>query len=65
VKIQFPLVLKYPWEVKYMPDFERMYFALFARTADAVEALERGEGDTALEILIKAQLEGEESYISE
>jgi len=48
-----------------MPDFERMYFALFARTADAVEALERGEGDTALEILIKAQLEGEESYISE
>ena len=47
-----------------MPDFEEMYFQLFASTADAVEALEAGEVGKAREILIFAQLRGEEAYMT-
>ncbi len=47
-----------------MPDFEEMYFLLFAATADAIQALEEGKLDRAREILIAAELRGEEQYIS-
>lgn len=42
-----------------------MYFKLFAATADAVDALEAGQPFKARQILIEAQLQGEESYISD
>lgn len=48
-----------------MPDFERLYFQLFAALADAVEAIESNDCETAREILIRAQQDAEEIYISE
>lgn len=48
-----------------MPNFKEMYFKLFAATADAVDALEAGQPFKARQILIEAQLQGEESYISD
>ena len=47
-----------------MCDFERLYFKLFAAMADAVEALEAADCEAAKRILILAQQEAEESYIS-
>ena len=48
-----------------MPDFEKLYFKLFATLADAVEDLENGNPTRAKERLIRAQQEAEEEYISE
>lgn len=48
-----------------MPDFERLYFKLFAALADAVEAIETDNPSAAREILIRAQQDAEEEYISE
>ncbi len=47
-----------------MPNFEKMYFALFNRLSDAIAALEKGNSDEACAILVAAQQEGEEIYIS-
>lgn len=48
-----------------MPDFEKLYFKLFAALADAVEDLESGDPARAKDRLIRAQQEAEEEYISE
>ena len=48
-----------------MPDFEKLYFKLFAALADAVEELENDRPDLAKERLIRAQQEAEEDYISD
>lgn len=48
-----------------MPDFERLYFKLFAALADAVEAMEHDEIGEAKKILIRAQQQAEEEYIEE
>ena len=47
-----------------MTNFRKLYFKLFAAMADAVELLEKGEQERALERLIRAQQEAEEQYIS-
>ena len=47
-----------------MVDYKKMYFQLFSAMADAVEALEKNENVKAKEILIRAQRETEELYIS-
>lgn len=47
-----------------MCDFERLYFRLFAAMADAAEALEQGDYDKARQLLIAAQQDAEEQYIS-
>ena len=46
-----------------MCDFERLYFQLFAATADATEALEQGDYDRARQILTSARQNAEEQYI--
>ncbi len=43
--------------------FRRMYFLLFNRITDAIEALQRGNVEEARTILICAQQEAEELYI--
>ena len=48
-----------------MPDFETLYFKLFAALADAVEDLENGQPYLAKERLIRAQQDAEEEFISE
>lgn len=48
-----------------MPDYKALYFKLFAALADAVEELERCNHEEATRILISAQQEAEELYISE
>ena len=48
-----------------MPDFEKLYFYLFAAMANAVDALERNCPERAREILIHAQQAAEDTYISE
>ena len=48
-----------------MPDFEKLYFKLFAALADAVEDLENGQPSLAKERLIRAQQEAEEEYLQE
>lgn len=48
-----------------MPDYKALYFKLFAAMADAVEELERQNYGEAARILISAQQEAEELYISE
>lgn len=47
-----------------MDIYERMYYMLFNRVTDALEALERGETDKVKEILIKSQTETEEMFVS-
>lgn len=42
-----------------MPDFETMYFHLFAAVSNATEALEEQDVQKAIKILIQAQLQGE------
>lgn len=46
-----------------MPDYEKLYFQLFAAMADAVEVIKTANYGTAKEILIRAQQEAEEDYI--
>lgn len=50
-------------EVKNM-DFKSLYFYLFSSIADAVEALDNNKPKSARDILIRAQQEAEENYIS-
>lgn len=47
-----------------MPDFKKLYFQLFGALADAVEAMEASDFAASKEILIRAQQEAEEEYIS-
>ena len=44
--------------------YKDLYFKLFAVVADAVEALEKGEPEYAKKILIAAEQEAEEIYVS-
>ena len=46
-----------------MPDYEKLYFQLFAAMADAVEAMEAANYGQAKEILISAQQRAEEQYM--
>ena len=48
-----------------MPNYKRLYFKLFAAIADAVEELEQQNYGAAKELLIRAQQEAEEDYISD
>lgn len=48
-----------------MPDYETLYFQLFAAMADAVEAIEAQNYGAAKEILIRAQQNVEEQYLRE
>ena len=43
--------------------FKRMYFLLFSRITDAIEALEHGDAAQARSILILAQQDAEELYL--
>jgi len=47
-----------------MPDYRSMYFELFAAMAEAVEKLEAQQPETAKAILIEAQRQAEEEYLS-
>ena len=47
-----------------MPDFEAMYYKLFAQTENALVALEQQNYGTAKQILIAAQQEAEERYLA-
>ena len=47
-----------------MPDYKKLYFRLFGALADAVEAMEASDFAAARELLIRAQQEAEEEYIS-
>ena len=42
---------------------KEIYIRLFGRVADATDALERGEDEKALSILIAAQQEAEKAYL--
>ncbi len=44
--------------------YKDLYFKLFAVMADAIEALENGEAEYAKRILIAAEQEAEEIYVS-
>ena len=48
-----------------MPDHEMIYFHLFNRVTDAVRELEQQNYGNAKDILINAQQEAEEGYISD
>ncbi|MBP3314177.1 MAG: hypothetical protein J6K84_05960 [Oscillospiraceae bacterium] len=48
-----------------MPDFEGLYYRLFATIADAVELLEQGQGEQARERLISAMQDAEERFLQE
>ena len=48
-----------------MPNFEQLYYTLFAKVADAVEFLEQGRIRKAKEHLIRAMQEAEERYLQE
>lgn len=47
-----------------MPDYQKLYFMLFAAAADAVEYLEQEEPERARLRLIRAQQEAEEQYLA-
>lgn len=47
-----------------MPDYETLYFRLFAATVDAVEAMDDRDLIRAKEILMTAQLSAEDAYLS-
>lgn len=47
-----------------MPDFQALYFQLFGAVADAVEHLENENYGLARQMLIAAQQQAEEAYIS-
>ena len=46
-----------------MPNYEKLYFQLFAAMADAVDAIDAANYGQAKEILVSAQQEAEEQYI--
>lgn len=48
-----------------MPNYEKLYFKLFAAIADAVEHMEQDNYGLARERLISVQQEAEEQYIGE
>ena len=48
-----------------MPDYKALYFKVFAAMADAIEELEAQNYGKASQILISAQQDAEELYISE
>lgn len=48
-----------------MPDYEKLYFKLFAAMADAVEEMEAQNFGAAKETLIRAQQAAEEQYLTE
>ena len=48
-----------------MPDYKELYFNLFAKIADASDALELGDSEKAFSILIEAQQRAEELYLRE
>ena len=45
-------------------DYKALYYALFGKGADATDALELGNTEKALEILIAAQQEAEAAYLN-
>ena len=45
--------------------YERLYYLLFNRITDAVNAIEEGRIDDALKLLNDAQAEAEEQFIEE
>lgn len=45
-------------------DFRALYFALFGKVVDATDALELGNTEKAMEILIAAQQEAEAAYLN-
>ena len=47
-----------------MPDYETLYFKLFAAMADALEYMEQDNYGLARQALIAAQQAAEEQYIS-
>lgn len=48
-----------------MPDYKTMYLQLFNRVSDAVNALEAMNYGQAKKLLIRAQQEAEELYLTE
>ena len=46
-------------------DFEKLYFMMFNQMSRAIEAMNAGNFGIARDILIKAQQDGEEAYLSE
>jgi len=48
-----------------MPDYQKPYTLLFNAVTDALEALARQNFGQAREILIRAQQEAEEAYLSQ
>jgi hypothetical protein len=46
-----------------MPDYQQLYFQLFAAAADAVEAIEKANYGQAKEVLISAQQKAEEQCL--
>lgn len=47
-----------------MPDYEKMYHALFNAITDALAAMENQDPGTAVRLLKQAQIHCEELYIS-
>ncbi len=47
-----------------MPNYQKMYATLFNAITDAVECIQQDNYGTAKEVLIQAQQETEELYIS-
>ncbi len=47
-----------------MANYKQLYFNLFAAVADAIEAMDRLDFNTAREILIQAEQAAEEQYLS-
>lgn len=48
-----------------MNGYKEMYLRLFNRVTDALELLDRGEAGRARELLISAQREAEEMFITQ
>ena len=48
-----------------MPNYQELYFKLFAAMADAVEQMEEGNYGFAHKTLITAQQEAEEKYLED
>ncbi len=48
-----------------MPNFEQLYYKLFAKVADAVELLEQEQKEQAKECLICAMQEAEERFLQD
>lgn len=48
-----------------MPDYEKLYFKLFAALADALEHMEQENYGLARQTLISAQQQAEEQYMEE